>query len=164
MYQHATLYLTSPLDGAGVAAALAGAAVVTARPDRFVELRGDGVTVVATAMPAAELVDHLVGLRGYVAAACAVMSPDLAGVVDGTRQVLGLAIEPGFRHGDPVWRWLAALASAGAGMIFLAGAFFDPRGQPLAAPPGLELRSSAGADADPDAAAHDDAAAADRTR
>jgi hypothetical protein len=64
--------------------------------------------------------------------------------VSDTRQVLGLVIEPGFRHGDGVWRWLAALARAGGGMIFLAGAFLDEKSRPLAAPPGLALETVRG--------------------
>ena len=146
MYQHATLYLTRALDVGEVGEVLAGRAEVRIRPDRFGEVRGDGVVVVASTMAVAELGEHLDGLRGYVRARCAVVSPDFIRRVDDVRQVLGLVIEPGFRHGDQVWRWLAALARAGAGLIFLGGAFLDDRSQPLAAPPGLQLLTAGVAD------------------
>ena len=156
MYQHATLYLTRALDVGEVGEVLAGQAEVGIRPDRFGELRGAGVVVVATTMAVVEIGPHLDGLRGYVRARCAVVSPDFLQRVDDVRQVLGLVIEPGFRHGDEVWRWLTALARAGAGLIFLGGAFLDDRSQPLAAPPGLQLVTVAMADeagaAAPDAA------------
>lgn len=142
MYPHATLYLARPLDLAGIADALAGQVEVVVGPDRFCELRADGVAVVMRAMPVAEIGLHLDGLRGYLRARCAVAGPYVWRRVDDVRQVLGLVIEPGFRHGDRVWRWLTVLARAGAGLVFLAGAFLDDRGQPLAAPPGLELATT----------------------
>lgn len=146
MYQHATLYLTRPLD-VGVAREVLGAGVdVLADGDLLTGLRGEAATVRVSVMPAAEVAAHLDGLRGYVQARCAVMTPELAERVDETRQVLGLVIEPGFRHGDTVWHWLTALARAGSGMIFLAGAFLDERSRPLAAPPGLALETTRGRD------------------
>ena len=153
MYQHATLYLTRPIDARGARAVLGDAAEVVgevvADSERFAALRGDGVEVRVSAMPAADIAAHLDGLRGYVQARCAVLTPELARRVDETRQVLGLVIEPGFRHGDAVWQWLGALARAGSGMIFLAGAFLDDRSRPLAAPPGLQLETTRGGEARP---------------
>ncbi len=149
MYQHATLYLARPLDLAGLSELLAGRAEVAVRPDRFAELVGGGITVVASSMPVAEIGQHLDGLRGYLRARCVVTSADLPRRVDEVRQVLGLVIDPGFRHGDEVWRWLTAMARAGAGMIFLAGAFLDDRSQPLAGPPGLTLVTSGEPDVSP---------------
>ncbi|HUQ03505.1 MAG TPA: DUF4272 domain-containing protein [Kofleriaceae bacterium] len=146
MYQHATLYLTRPIDVAGVRGVLGDAVEVLADEDRLTALRGDGAEVRVSLMPAVEIAAHLEGLRGYVQARCAVLTPELAARVDDTRQVLGLVIEPGFRHGDGVWHWLAALARAGSGMIFLAGAFLDERSRPLAAPPGLALETTRGGD------------------
>lgn len=146
MYQHATLYLTRPLDVAGARDVLGANVEVVADANRLVALRGGGAEVRVSLMPAAEIAGHLDGLRGYVQARCAVLTPELAGRVDETRQVLGLVIEPGFRHGDMVWHWLAALARAGSGMIFLAGAFLDERSRPLAAPPGLSLETTRGRD------------------
>ncbi len=153
MYQHATLYLTRPIDARTARAVLGDAArivsEVVADSERLVGLRGGGVELRLSAMPAAEIPSHLDGLRGYVQARCAVLTPELASKVDETRQVLGLVIEPGFRHGDAVWQWLGALARAGSGMIFLAGAFLDDRSRPLAAPPGLQLETTRGPEARP---------------
>jgi hypothetical protein len=146
VYQHATLYLTRPLDVAGARDVLGASVEVVADTDRLAALRGGGAEVRVSAMPAGEIAAHLDGLRGYVQARCAVMTPELAARVDETRQVLGLVIEPGFRHGDDVWHWLAALARAGSGMIFLAGAFLAERSRPLAAPPGLALETTRGRD------------------
>jgi hypothetical protein len=149
VYQHATLYLTRPIDVAGARGVLGDGVEVVADEDRMVALRGAGTEVRVSLMPAAEIPAHLEGLRGYVQARCAVLTPELAARVDDTRQVLGLVIEPGFRHGDGVWHWLTGLARAGSGMIFLAGAFLDERSRPLAAPPGLALETTRGRDQRP---------------
>ena len=153
MYAHATLYLTRPLDVDAAREVLRGAAEVAPLAGGFAELRGPGAVARLSVMPAGEVGVHLDGLRGYVRARCQVMSPGFAGKVDATRQVLGVVAEPGFRHGDAVWRWLAILARAGAGMVFLAGGFLDDRSRPLAAPPGLQLATTrAGSDAGGDGA------------
>ncbi len=142
MYAHATLYLTRPIDPDRARAVLGATVTVVAKPDGFAELRGGDVVVRLSAMPVAEIAAHLDGLRGYVSARCAVMSPDFATHIDDVRQVVGVVAVPAFRHGDRVWRWLAALARAGHGMIFLAGGFLDDRSRPLAAPPGMALATT----------------------